>query len=688
MNSPRVSRRSLLASFLTPVFATAPGAEAVLDALEQRARLTLAGIRHPASAAEARTRRPELRRRLRQSLGYERLPWPPRKARPVGEVVRDGYRIEKLVFESLPGVEVPAHLYLPAARHERLPAVLFYCGHWWEDSKTRPDFQAFLINMARLGFAAFTFDPFGQGERGVSSRDHRRAELLLVGVSQQGLAEYETRCALHHLLARPEVDPRRIGMTGASGGGYNTWITAALDDRIACAVPVVGTSEFLEQIHVCRPLDWYRANEHCHFVPHLIRFANNHELAAMIAPRPLLIIAASVDQSFPIAGVREIHEYARELFASFCHPARTAFFEDASAGHGYQRAKREAAYGWFRRWLQGEGDGRPWAEPPTETEPWDAAELRCFPAGENRAAGPGIVAVASRLARRRRPSRSAPDLERILGVPVPPEGPKAKIAGPRFEVRQPDGVTIPVLMLRPQGVAAGVLIAADDEGKEALKADPVLEEARVAGWAVACTDPRGIGELAVTERGWVFAVSLLLGENFVWRQALDLLAVARQFSGSRLALYGRGHNAALMMTYLACQLSRSRQAPLAFYLLRDGFLTFRHFIDRPESAQASFALHTGERFRTAAYDREIPYHYFVFDVLRHFDLPDLLRAVPAPGLIANPIDGDWKRLREAEADGILGSARIELACEASDEEVRRRLRRLLTAGGRAQTIAL
>ena len=108
--------------------------------------------------------------------------------------------------------------------------------------------------------------------------------------------------------------PERVGITGASGGGYNTWITAALDDRIAAAVPVVGTSEFAEQIRVCRPLDWYHAAEHCHFVPGLIRYANNHELLAMAAPKPVLIIAASRDQSFPVAGVREVADYGRELY--------------------------------------------------------------------------------------------------------------------------------------------------------------------------------------------------------------------------------------------------------------------------------------------------------------------------------------------------------------------------------------
>ena len=239
--------------------------------------------------------------------------------------------------------------------------------------------------MARLGFVVLSFDPFGQGERGVSSRDHRRTEALLVGVAQQGFAEYETRCALEYLLSRPEVDPRRVGITGASGGGYNTWITAALDDRIAAAVPVVGTSEFAEQIRVCRPLDWYHAAEHCHFVPGLIRYANNHELLAMAAPKPVLIIAASQDQSFPVAGVREVADYGRELYASYGAGEKLGLVVDEAEGHGYQRAKREAAYGWFLRWLMRRGDGGPHPEPPTETVPFDSEELRCFPpAGTSR----------------------------------------------------------------------------------------------------------------------------------------------------------------------------------------------------------------------------------------------------------------------------------------------------------------
>ena len=345
-----------------------------------------------------------------------------------------------MVYESLSGVLVACPPLPPGGRGRAAPAVLFYPGHWWADSKARPDFQAFCINMARLGFVVLSFDPFGQGERGVSSRDHRRTEALLVGVAQQGFAEYETRCALEYLLSRPEVDPRRVGITGASGGGYNTWITAALDDRIAAAVPVVGTSEFVEQIRVCRPLDWYHAAEHCHFVPGLIRYANNHELLAMAAPKPVLIVAAAQDESFPVAGVREVAEYGRQLYTSYGAGEQIGLVVDEAEGHGYQRAKREAAYGWFLRWLMGRGDGRPCAEPPTETLPFESEELRCFPPGRNEPAGPAMIEAVRRLR-----ARPAP----VAAARRPGSGPGAdadRLAGPH-----PSGGALVQRLLGPVG---------------------------------------------------------------------------------------------------------------------------------------------------------------------------------------------------------------------------------------------
>jgi dienelactone hydrolase len=640
--------------------------QALLDYLENRAQLALDAIPHALTPAQAEHARPLLRAQLEQSLGFRRLPAPDPQARVAGVLQRDGYRIEKIVYQSLPGVSVAAHLYVPGSLKGSAPAVLFYTGHWYPDSKTRPDFQAFCINMARLGIVVFVFDTFGQGERGISTRDHRRVEALLVGLSQQGLAAYESQCALAVLLSRPEVDPDRIGMTGASGGGYNTWITTALDDRIQVAVPVVGTSEFLEQIQVTRALDWYRAVEHCHFVPGLIRYANNHEFVALAAPRPLLIVSASQDESFPVAGVRRIAAYARDLYAAYSLPAHTAYFEDSSEGHGYQQRKREAAYGWFLKWLLHQGDGHPYPEPPTATAQWDAPELRCFPLGQNQPAGPGIVTAVRRLAADLPPSGAAPDLAGVFG-PIPQPTPIHPVLTParvqRVEFHSEPGIVLPAFLVRPARRPKGIILAVDDCGKEALAADPFLQSALDQGWALFGVDPRGIGESATFKMGWVAAVSLLLKENFVWRQGWDLARgvdyLRAAFPRLPIGLYARGDNAALAALYAVAQRGDSS---LRWYTLRNGFLTYRHFLERPLSLERSFVLHSDPGFSTAAYDREIPFSYFGFDALRTLDLPDLMAASPAQGLVIDPIDGDWNGLPSEEARKLL-PARVHIGNE-------------------------
>jgi hypothetical protein len=435
-------------------------------------------------------------------------------------------------------------------------------------------------------------------------------------------------------------------MTGASGGGYNTWITAAIDDRIKVAVPVVGTSEFYEQISVTRPLDWYRAAEHCHFVPGLIRYANNHEFVAMTAPRPLMIIAASKDQSFPVQGVKDVLKYGQGLYRSYDSPEKLAFFEDTAEGHGYQKRKREAAYGFFLRWLKNEGDGALVAEPETITAAADSAELRCFPPGENRAAGPGIVDAVRRIdAGRSWDGISAPLLRDAMAWPLVASAAPglSDAAVQRVTIQTEPGLDMPAFLVRPQKQVRGVLVAVDDRGKEelvrALRAEEILER----GWAILGIDMRGIGEMKTTQPGWAAAVSLLLNENFVARQALDIvqaLRAAREwFKGKPTALYAWGDNASLAATYAVAS-DRS----IKFFVLREGFVSYRDFYRRPKSLATSFELKEDDRDRTTAFDREIPFAYVPFEGLRHFDLPRLLWLAQSQGLFVSPINGDWEQM--------------------------------------------
>jgi len=123
-------RLALEARALRP--AIPAGDAAILDALEARARTLLTGLRHPADREGWEEAVPRIRGALRASLGLADLPSPePRKLRAVGVLARDGYRLEKLVYETLPGVDVPAHLYLPASPPGKIPGILFVPGHWY-----------------------------------------------------------------------------------------------------------------------------------------------------------------------------------------------------------------------------------------------------------------------------------------------------------------------------------------------------------------------------------------------------------------------------------------------------------------------------------------------------------------------------------------------------------------------------
>lgn len=667
--------------------ATSLAQACVLDDVQLRFRATLAKVKHARTAEEARAARASLRRNLRRSLGINLFPAPNLQPRRTGTLQQKGYRIEKIVYQTFPGSLASAHLYVPDGLRGPAPAVLLYIGHWW-DGMSNPDQQAVCINLARMGFVVLTWDPFGEGERGISTRDHRRDGALLAGISEQGYAEYETQCALRYLLSRPEIDPERIGMTGASGGGYNTWMTSVLDDRIKVAVPVVGTSDFYEELWSVRFKDWYDGTDHCHYLAGLVRYANNHELLAAVAPRPLFMIAAQDDGGFPADGVLKIYQYGLDLYESFGAPEKIGVYVDATAGHGYQIKKREAAYGWFARWLMGKGDGSPMVEPPTEPFPSDSPELRCFPVGKNQPAGPGMVRIMS-AAIAKIPTLAFPsDLETVFG-----KLPSSVSTAPAFrrmlsesgrvqrlELASENGIVIPAFLAKPETSAfKGVIVGVDDRGKEALTRDPFFQAAIEAGWAVAGVDPRGIGELAVERMQWVAAASLLMSENFVWRQAWDLgraiqalqdalsLHNAGAAASMPCILYGRGDTAALIVTYALAQKPGVLASRPRAYILRDGFLSFRQFVDRPESMALSYRLQSNTNDPYTFYDHEIPFQYFVFDVLRRLDLPQLLESVKAQGLVVNPLDGDWNRMSEPAARKFLSPA-IRLACETHPEE--------------------
>jgi hypothetical protein len=294
--------------------------------------------------------------------------------------------------------------------------------------------------------------------------------------------------------------------------------------------------------------------------------------------------------------------------------------------------------------------------------------------GQNQPAGPGIIAAVRKLASNLPPAGATPDLAGVFG-PLPQPAALRPTLTParvqRVEFVSEPGIDLPAFLVRPARSPKGVVLAIDDRGKEALTADPLLQSALDQGWALFGVDPRGIGESATIKMGWVAAVSLLLKENLVWRQGFDLARgvdyLRAAFPGLPIGLYAHGDNAALATLYAVTQRGDSR---LRWYALREGFVTYRQFLERPRSLKHSFALHSEPGFGTDVYDREIPFFYFGFDALRTFDLPGLMAASPVQGLVIDPIDGDWNRLPKEEARKLL-PARVRIGDEKAFLELLR-----------------
>jgi hypothetical protein len=224
---------------------------------------------------------------------------------------------------------------------------------------------------------------------------------------------------------------------------------------------------------------------------------------------------------------------------------------------------------------------------------------------------------------------------------------------------------VPCFVIRPAKLERGLLLALDDRGKEAAVSDLPVDMLLDHSWAVAGVDPRGLGELQTTLRGWVAAVSLLVGENFVGRQALDLEHAAAALAPKSIGIYARGENAALAATYFIASGPKVR-----FFVLRDSFVTLRHFLERPASLALSFRLQNEDRDRTTAFDREIPFSYVPFLGLEGPDITDLWRAAKTDGLLIDPIDGDWQPLDLVEA-AKLAPPRVRLVSGAAADSTLR-----------------
>ncbi len=310
----------------------------------------------PSSLAEWEARRVELRRRILVSAGLWPMPEKtPLAPRVTGRIEGDGFIVENVAIETLPGFWLCGNLYLPKGKRGPFPAIANPHGHWSNGrleiqadvekappppgkmGEGRANLPAIGVDLAREGFIVFAYDMVGYNDTNqvshgfAGSLDHWYG-----GVSLMGLQLWNSIRAVDYLCSRKDVDRKRIGVTGASGGGTQTFLLAAVDDRIAASVPVNMVSAYMQGGCLCENGPGLRIG------------TDNVEIAALAAPKPQLVIAATGD--WTKQNPTEEWPAIRAVYALYGNADRTEC-KQFNYGHNYNIESREAMVAWFVRWL-------------------------------------------------------------------------------------------------------------------------------------------------------------------------------------------------------------------------------------------------------------------------------------------------------------------------------------------------
>ncbi len=269
-----------------------------------------------------------------QALGLEPLP---RRTPPAlivrGRSEHDGYSVESVAFAAIPGLYVTGNLYRPLSRPPPYPLILSPHGHGdVQNARASETEQKRCATLARMGALVLAIDMFGYGESMGQIPDHQahQSPLALTVQTWSGMRALDVLCAL------PGADPLRIGVTGESGGGTQSFLLTALDPRVTVAVPVVMVSSFFFGGCLCESgLPIHRSSRH---------FTTNAEICALAAPRPLLVISDGKDWT-RLVPLQE-YPFLSSIYALYGEAARArvANVHLADEGHDYGPSKRAAMY--------------------------------------------------------------------------------------------------------------------------------------------------------------------------------------------------------------------------------------------------------------------------------------------------------------------------------------------------------
>jgi dienelactone hydrolase len=320
---------------------------------------------------------PDLRKQLLYMLGLDPLPEKTELHTTVTGTTDGGtFVVERLHFQSRPGLYVTANFYVPKNIDKPLPAILYLCGH----SPVKRDgvsygakaaYQHHAAWFARHGYCCLVLDTLQLGEiEGLHHGTYREKMWWWAGrgYTPAGVEAWNAVRALDYLQTRPEVNPTKIGVTGRSGGGAYTWWLAAIDDRPACWVPVAGITDL--QNHVVDGC----IEGHCDCMYMVNTYGWDFAaVAALAAPRPLLFSNSDKDTIFPLDGVYRTHAKLKRIYDLDKAPDKLGLLI-TEGPHKDTQDLQVPAFRWFNRWLKNVD------EPITDaaTSPFEPKQLKVF----------------------------------------------------------------------------------------------------------------------------------------------------------------------------------------------------------------------------------------------------------------------------------------------------------------------
>ncbi|MFH1299471.1 MAG: acetylxylan esterase [Planctomycetota bacterium] len=297
------------------------------------------------------------RKQLFEMLGLSPLP-PKTDLQPVitNSITSDGFIVENITFQSRPGLYVTGNLYRPIKQEGKIPAILYVCGHGGVKKNgiiygNKVHYQHHGEWFARNGYVCLTIDTLQLGEiEGLHHGTYREGMWwwLSRGYTPAGVEAWNCIRALDYLQSRPEVDGEKLGVTGRSGGGAYSWWIAALDERIKAAVPVAGITNLKNYV-----IDGaVEGHCDCMFMVNTYQW-DYAQVAALVAPRPLLISNTDKDSIFPLDGVVDVYNKTMQIYELYDVPQNLGL-QITEGPHKDTQELRIHAFHWFNHFLKGD----------------------------------------------------------------------------------------------------------------------------------------------------------------------------------------------------------------------------------------------------------------------------------------------------------------------------------------------